>query len=122
MRWRVFPSVLGGSVEVPGDKSISHRALLIGALAGGAEVMNLAPGGDVQSTCSCLEALGVQVERLNGNGASSSIRLRIDGMRATVGDETSLDCGNSGTTMRLLAGVLAGQRIAARLEGDSSLS
>jgi 3-phosphoshikimate 1-carboxyvinyltransferase len=103
-----------GSIKVPGDKSISHRALILGSIASGdSTVRGLSPGADVQSTASCLQALGVEVEE-------SAVRGRgLRGLRAPAGP---LDCGNSGTTMRLLSGLLAAQDFESTLAGDESLS
>jgi len=109
---------LQGEVRVPGDKSISHRALILGALAEGESVVSgLSSGADVASTRSCLEALGVEIA-----GAAPSVRVRgrgLGGLKAAAGP---LDAGNSGTTMRLLSGVLAGHPFASRFTGDESLS
>jgi 3-phosphoshikimate 1-carboxyvinyltransferase len=104
-----------GTVEVPGDKSISHRALLFGALGNHpCDVAHLAPGADVRSTASCLEALGV--ERRSGPDGT----VRVQGGRLQAPTRT-LDCGNSGTTMRLFSGLLAGVGVPAVLDGDASL-
>ena len=105
---------LEGSIKVPGDKSISHRALMLGSIADGdSSIRGLSPGADVQSTASCMRALGVEVD-------SSVVRGRgMGGLRAASGP---LDCGNSGTTMRLLAGLLAAQGFESTLVGDESLS
>lgn len=105
---------LEGSIRVPGDKSISHRALILGAIAGGeSRIRGLSEGADVRSTATCLRALGVEV-------ASGSISGRgLRGLRAAA---APLDCGNSGTTMRLLAGLLAAQEFESELVGDESLS
>ena len=105
---------LEGTIALPGDKSISHRALVLGAIADGqSQVRGLSAGADVQSTVSCLRALGVEIEdsAVSGRG--------VHGLRAPTGP---LDCGNSGTTMRLLAGLLAAQQFASELVGDESLS
>ncbi len=109
---------LTGTVRMPGDKSVSHRALIFGALAEGTtEVSGLAPGADVHSTRSVLEALGVEI---SGTGAVVSVRGRgLGGLKAP---KTELDAGNSGTTMRLMSGVLAGHPFIARIVGDESLS
>jgi 3-phosphoshikimate 1-carboxyvinyltransferase len=108
-----------GEVRVPGDKSISHRALLLGALARGRTYLSgLAPGDDVAHTASCLEACGVYI-RLHGDG-----RAMVEGggpERALRTPADRLDCGNSGSTMRMLAGPLAGHPITACLDGDASL-
>lgn len=103
-------------MEVPGDKSISHRALLFAALGQTPLVLaHLAPGADVRSTANCLAALGVEGEA----GADGSFRVRGRGaLCAPVGP---LDCGNSGTTMRLLSGLVAGAGVEATLDGDASL-
>jgi 3-phosphoshikimate 1-carboxyvinyltransferase len=105
---------LQGTVRVPGDKSISHRALILGAIASGeSTVSGLSPGADVQSTASCLRALGVEIEHGKVHGG---------GMRGLRPSPDPLDCGNSGTTMRLLAGLLAAQDFESELTGDESLS
>ena len=108
------PDRLRGTVKVPGDKSISHRALIFNAVAAGpARIENLATGEDVASTASCLRALGVAV------GADGVAGVGLHGLKAPHGP---LDCGNSGTTMRLLAGLLAGQPFETTLIGDESLT
>jgi len=105
---------LEGEVSLPGDKSISHRALILGALAGGtSHLRGLSPGADVKSTAVCLRALGVHADASEVHGSGRN------GLRAADGP---LDCGNSGTTMRLLAGVLAAQDFPSELIGDASLS
>lgn len=115
---RIHPATIAGDVHVPGDKSCSHRALLIGALAdGGCEVAGLAPSEDVGSTADALRALGVRVD------------LAADAHGALVGSvegplresESVIDCGNSGTTLRLLAGIVAGLPGVTVLTGDVSL-
>jgi 3-phosphoshikimate 1-carboxyvinyltransferase len=105
---------LEGEVRVPGDKSISHRALILGSVAKGwSRIRGLSNGADVQSTAACIRALDVEIE-------VSSIRgVGLDGLRKAAG---ALDCGNSGTTMRLLAGLLAGQDFVSELYGDESLA
>jgi len=105
---------LEGEVRLPGDKSISHRALMLNAIADGeARVSGLSDGADVASTAGCLRALGVEIGdgRVAGSG--------LDGLQEPAGP---LDCGNSGTTMRLLAGLLAGRPFPVTLVGDASLS
>lgn len=105
---------LQGTVRVPGDKSISHRALMLGAIAtGDSTVRGLSGGGDVRSTAACLTALGVEID-------GDTIHGR--GLRGLKAAGRPLDCGNSGTTMRLLAGILAGQEFESELSGDESLS
>jgi 3-phosphoshikimate 1-carboxyvinyltransferase len=107
---------------VPGDKSISHRALIVGALATGrTTVRGLAPGGDCQSTRECLVALGVGITESPGpDGAVSHVEGR--GLGGLLPPSAPLDAGNSGTTARFLMGVLAGHRFSATLTGDASLS
>jgi 3-phosphoshikimate 1-carboxyvinyltransferase len=108
-----------GRIRVPGDKSIAHRYALLAALAGGrSELSNYAPGADCQSTLACLRALGVPVEI----GPAGAIILLGRGSEGLSSPRDPLDCGNSGTTMRLLAGVLAGQRFSTVMAGDASLS
>lgn len=105
---------LQGSIRVPGDKSISHRALILGSIASGqSNVRGLPSGADVQSTASCLRALGVEID---------GPAIKGMGMRGLHAPDRPLDCGNSGTTMRLLAGLLAAQEFESELGGDESLS
>jgi 3-phosphoshikimate 1-carboxyvinyltransferase len=106
-------------VRVPGDKSISHRAALIAALAqtgGRSRLTNYSTSADCASTLACLSALGVRVAR-----AGDTVEIEGAGLSWTHAPREPLDCGNSGTTMRLLAGLLAGQSFAATLTGDASL-
>lgn len=106
---------LSGTVHVPGDKSIAHRALILGALAEGVqEVRGLPEGADVGSTAACLAALGAQVE----GRAPGPVRVTSGPWR----DGAVLDAGNSGTTARLLSGVIAGLGLCAEIRGDASLS
>jgi 3-phosphoshikimate 1-carboxyvinyltransferase len=108
------PAQLRGTIQVPGDKSISHRALIFNAVAAGnARIENLASGADVASTAACLRQLGVVVTDRGVAGVG------FHGLKAS---HEPLDCGNSGTTMRLLAGLLAGQPFETTLVGDESLS
>ncbi|HEY6247865.1 MAG TPA: 3-phosphoshikimate 1-carboxyvinyltransferase [Pyrinomonadaceae bacterium] len=105
-----------GELRLPGDKSISHRAALIGALASGvSKFSNFSTAVDCSSTLSCLMQLGVQVER-DGN------HVWIQGAPELRKSAKVLDCGNSGSTIRMLAGVLAAQDFASELSGDSSLN
>ncbi|MFN8179386.1 MAG: 3-phosphoshikimate 1-carboxyvinyltransferase [bacterium] len=107
-----------GTLAPPGDKSLSHRALLFAALAGGAaELERLNPGEDVESTARALRALGVRVQR-----RGERWRVEGGGAKALRRPARAIDCGNSGTTMRLLAGVLAACPFESRLVGDASLS
>jgi 3-phosphoshikimate 1-carboxyvinyltransferase len=106
-----------GEVRAPGDKSISHRAALLAALAEGeARLANYSTSADCAATLGCLQQLGARVER-----RGADVLLTGAGLSLTQAPAAPLDCGNSGTTMRLLAGVLAGQEFAATLTGDDSL-
>ncbi len=102
---------------MPGDKSISHRAAMIAALVNGtSRIKNYSTGADCAATVSCLRQLGVQIETRDGELIVQGVGTH--GMSAPV---APLDCGNSGTTMRLLAGILAGQNFTSVLTGDESL-
>jgi 3-phosphoshikimate 1-carboxyvinyltransferase len=118
MRLRVRPSrPLSGDLAVPGDKSVSHRALIFGALADGETVVTGFSGGaDNRSTAAALRALGVEIEE-----RGTTVRLRGVGLHGLKPPARVLDCGNSGTTMRLLCGLLCGAGLAARLDGDETL-
>ena len=109
---------LGGEISVPGDKSLSHRAVLFSALADGDTVITgFLPGEDCVCTMRALQAMGCTIE------ADSKTRLIVHGVNGKLHPPLEpLDCGNSGTAMRLMAGVLAGQPFASRLIGDASLS
>lgn len=108
---------LSGGVEPPGDKSISHRYAMIAALAEGtSELRHFAAAADCHSTLDCMKALGAEVKL-----DKDSVRITGHGLRGLKGSRRTLDAGNSGTTMRLLAGILAGQEFASQLTGDSSL-
>lgn len=121
---RVSPARrIAGTLEVPGDKSISHRGALMNALAHGrATVDNFLPGADCLATLDCLRALGVSVS-YDPTGANGRPRVVVEGRGGALEEPIRpLDAGNSGTTMRLLAGLLAGQPIFSVLTGDASLS
>ena len=108
---------ISGRCHLPGDKSISHRAALIAALAKGtSHISNFSPSQDCAATLSCLQGLGVSLER-QGN----RIRVEGKGLRGLRPSSLPLDCGNSATTMRLLAGMLAAQDFPTILTGDDSL-
>ena len=110
---------LRGRLTVPGDKSIAHRYALLAALAEGRSTLShFAPGADCRSTLACLRGLGVEVEEA-ADGTVTLLGRGFGQLRSPAGP---LDAGNSGTTMRLLAGVLAGQPFSATLIGDASLS
>lgn len=106
-------------LKVPGDKSISHRALLLAALAGGeSRIRGILTGEDPQATASILRELGVRVPPLPADGELCITGVGVRGLRVPGG---ILDCANSGTTARLMLGVLAGQELEATLTGDESL-
>jgi len=108
---------VSGTVHVPGDKSIAHRALMLAVLAQGESwIDGLPEGEDVRATIACLRALGGSLQR-SGRG----MRIQGTGLESFATPHGSLVCANSGTTMRLLLGVLAGGSISARLDGDASL-
>ena len=109
---------LQGTITVPGDKSISHRVLLLGAIAQGlSRATGFLPAADCLSTLDCLAQMGVLVERPD----ETTVLIQGQGLRGLTEPAGVLDCGNSGTTMRLLAGLLAGQGFYAVLTGDASL-
>src|SRR5258707_13068681 len=108
---------MSGGVEPPGDKSISHRYAMVAALAEGAsELRHFAAAADCHSTLDCMKALGAEVKL-----DKDTVRITGHGLRGLKGTRHALDAGNSGTTMRLLAGILAGQEFASQLTGDASL-
>lgn len=110
---------LRGRVRVPGDKSISHRAVMLTAIAEGtSRIHGLLTGSDVLATAQAFRAMGVVMSF----GDDGSVTVRGAGRYGLRAPERDLDLGNSGTAMRLLAGLLSGQRFAARLVGDPSLS
>ncbi|GIV95806.1 MAG: 3-phosphoshikimate 1-carboxyvinyltransferase [Herpetosiphonaceae bacterium] len=111
------PKRLRGSITVPGDKSISHRAVLFNAIAeGNARISGFLDAADPRSTLACLRALGVRIEH-----EGETLRVYGRGLRGLCEPADVLDCGNSGTTLRLLAGLLSGQRFFSVLTGDDSL-
>ncbi|HYK21984.1 MAG TPA: 3-phosphoshikimate 1-carboxyvinyltransferase, partial [Pyrinomonadaceae bacterium] len=107
---------ISGRLQLPGDKSISHRAALIAALAaGGSEITNFSTARDCGSTVACLRELGVSIMQADET-------LIFAGGQKLVAPSRPLDCGNSGSTLRILTGVLAGHDLTAELIGDESLS
>ncbi len=118
--FRVAPGgALSGTIRVPGDKSISHRSVMLGAIAEGVtEVTGFLEGEDAISTMEIFRALGVRIDGPNA-GRVTIHGAGLHGLRAPTGP---LDCGNAGTAMRLLMGLLAGQRFESTLVGDASLS
>jgi 3-phosphoshikimate 1-carboxyvinyltransferase len=107
---------LRGSLRLPGDKSICHRYAMLAAIAQGrTRLQNFSPGADCASTLACVEALGASVQR----GEAGVVEIEGGSWRAP---NAALDCGNSGSTMRMLSGFLAGQPFTSELAGDASLS
>lgn len=108
---------LKGEVSIPGDKSISHRAVMFGSLAEGTtEVTNFLQGADCLSTISCFRKLGIEIEN-----TSQRILIHGKGPHGLTEPSDTLDTGNSGTTTRLISGILAGQRFTTILNGDASI-
>jgi len=119
MQQRISPaSAIQGAITLPGDKSISHRYAMISAIASGeSRIHNYSTGADCASTLGCVRALGIEVDAA---GTDVAIRGRgLEGLRAPAGD---LDAGNSGSTIRMLSGILAAQPFTTRIFGDESLS
>ncbi|MGA8343989.1 MAG: 3-phosphoshikimate 1-carboxyvinyltransferase [Candidatus Sulfotelmatobacter sp.] len=109
-----------GSVRLPGDKSISHRyAMLAGIAEGASRLENYSTGADCASTLGCMRSLGVEWERKDG--ADNTIEVKGRGL-ALAASASALDCGNSGSTMRMLSGIVAGQKFSCEMVGDESLS
>ena len=119
MQERIFPArQVSGSICLPGDKSISHRYAILGALADGVtHLANFSTGADCHSTLGALRALGVTVEE-----QGSAVTIYGRGLDGFARPSTDLDAGNSGSTIRMLAGVLAAQPFSTRIAGDESLS
>lgn len=110
---------LAGSLTVPGDKSISHRSVMFGALADGiTEVRDCLMGEDVRATMGAFRAMGVRIDELESGRLLRVHGVGREGLRTPA---AALDCGNSGTSMRLLCGIVAGAGLAATLTGDHSL-
>jgi 3-phosphoshikimate 1-carboxyvinyltransferase len=110
---------LRGSVQVPGDKSVSHRALMLAAIAeGDSHIRGFLEGEDTRATAAVLAQLGVRIE----TPAAGERRVHGVGLHGLQGTAQPLDCGNAGTGMRLLTGLLAGQAFDSTLVGDASLS
>lgn len=120
MNFVVEPSALkSGTVTVPGDKSISHRALMLGGIAEGTtKVSGFLDGEDCLASLSALQAMGVQIDR----PTATDLLIEGAGTKGLQTPATVLDMGNSGTAMRLFAGLLAGQSFKSQLNGDASLS
>jgi 3-phosphoshikimate 1-carboxyvinyltransferase len=119
VRWRIAPcGPLRGELRVPGDKSISHRAVMLGAIAEGvSRVSGFLAGEDTRATMRAFEQMGVRIDRLRDTELDVH-GVGLDGLRAAPGP---LDLGNSGTSARLLAGLLSGQPFDSEIVGDASL-
>src|SRR6185312_15061140 len=119
MQKKISPaSLVSGAIVLPGDKSISHRYAMIASIAEGpTRIQNYSTGADCHSTLGCMRALGIEI---TGQGTEFTIHGRgLDGLRQPAAD---LDAGNSGSTIRMLSGMLAAQRFSTRIGGDESLS
>src|SRR5512134_3136355 len=111
-------SRLSGNVRLPGDKSISHRYAMLSAIAeGDSHITNYSTGADCHSTLGCVRALGIGVE-VNG----TDVVVHGKGPRGLQTPSADLDAGNSGSTIRMLSGILAAQPFTSRIFGDESLS
>jgi 3-phosphoshikimate 1-carboxyvinyltransferase len=115
---KILPArTINGPVELPGDKSISHRYAMLAALANGvSSIARFSPAADCASTLDCLKALGVDVKQ-----SASNVTIKGNGLKGLRRSKRDLDAGNSGTTMRLLSGILAGQSFETTITGDASL-
>lgn len=108
---------LRGEITVPGDKSISHRSVMFGSIAKGTtEITGFLQGADCLSTISCFRKMGVDIEN-----SQDSVLVHGRGLHGLLAPDTVLDCGNSGTTTRLISGILAGQKFSCTLTGDASI-
>src|SRR3954447_6222786 len=119
MQKRISPAAaITGAITLPGDKSISHRYAMISAIAeGDSRILNYSTGADCHSTLGCIRALGIEI---TGEGTELVVHGKgLDGLRAPAGD---LNAGNSGSTIRMLSGILAAQPFPTRIFGDESLS
>ena len=117
MKFTSCPRGLQGKLQVPGDKSISHRAVMFGALAEGTtEISHFLTGADCLSTIDCFRKMGIEIER-----KEDVVLVRGRGLHGLQAPSSVLDCGNSGTTTRLISGILAGQNFISELTGDASI-
>lgn len=117
MQFHTINQPLRGEITVPGDKSISHRAVMFGAIANGlTEVTNFLQGADCLSTISCFRSMGIDIEN-----TPEKILIHGKGLHGLRAPSVTLDAGNSGTTTRLISGILAGQNFSCELTGDASI-
>ena len=108
---------LKGTISVPGDKSISHRAVMFGAISDGiTEITNFLQGADCLSTISCFRQMGISIEN-----KTDRVIVHGKGLHGLLAPAETLDAGNSGTTTRLISGILAGQSFSSSLTGDESI-
>lgn len=108
---------LRGEITVPGDKSISHRAVMFGSIAKGTtEIHNFLQGADCLSTIACFEKMGIDIEN-----KGDRVLVHGNGLHGLKRPECVLDCGNSGTTTRLISGILCAQNFNVTLTGDASI-
>ena len=119
MQVKIQPaSTISGAIRLPGDKSISHRFAILASIAEGTSTLrNFSTGADPHSTLNCVETLGIGVDR-----DGTEIKVHGKGLRGYSAPEKTLDVGNSGSTIRMLSGILAAQAFLSRLEGDSSIA
>ena len=119
MREQILPATtVDGAIELPGDKSISHRYGMLAAIAEGTtKITNYSSGADCQSTLGCMRALGIEIEKSDG-----LIQVQGRGLDGLLEAADMLDAGNSGSTIRMLSGILAAQSFLTRIGGDESLS
>ncbi len=113
-------SGLKGKVTIPGDKSISHRCVMFGSIANGTtEIHNFLSGADCLATIRCFSTLGIEIET---DLSQSKVIVHGKGLHGLNAPSSILDVGNSGTTTRLISGILAGQPFNSELSGDESLN
>ena len=106
-----------GEITVPGDKSISHRSIMLGAIAKGTtRIRGFLKSADCLSTIGCFNAMGVPIEQADGE-----VLVRGKGLHGLSAPSSVLDCGNSGTTTRLISGLLAAQPFSSEVTGDASI-
>lgn len=111
---------LHGTVRIPGDKSVSHRAVMLGSLAkGDTEIDHFLPGADCISTINCFRQMDIEIDTDPDN--PEHVTVHGNGLHGLTAPDDILDCGNSGTTTRLISGILSGQKFTSHLTGDSSL-
>ncbi len=117
MKFTRTTAPLKGELTIPGDKSISHRAVMFGSLSEGlTEITHFLPGADCLSTIACFRKMGIDIQQ-----EDSRVLVRGKGLHGLTAPTEILDCGNSGTTTRLISGILAGQEFTTTLTGDASI-